>query len=193
MRRSASGGMGSVQCSQPRSENHALITGHIRTGACAWTRCSFGIMARRIIYGALSIMKVRCYRYCHKAARSQGSAEVSEAYDEAIWRAIFDRAGPASAISGSNESHRCIRSPGMRSMAQQPNRKFKPAVSLTRGRDDAVQRHQDPPEVCRCSRFDPQTRHSRPKNFLPRLFQAELLRRSDRVVGNRCMNLASPG
>src|SRR5680860_566430 len=61
----------------------------------------------------------------------------------------------------------------VRSLAQQPGRKLPSAVPATRGCYGEVQGHQNPAEICRRARLDPQPLQSRPSPQRPPYLQTE--------------------
>jgi len=75
---------------------------------------------------------------CHETPGSQGCAKIPEAYDEALWPAWTDRDGPSSVLPGRDEIHRNRDASGMRSLAQQPGRKFTSAIPPARRSNDTI-------------------------------------------------------
>ncbi len=119
---------------------------------------------------------------CDETAQSQGSAGVSEACDEALWPAAYDRDGSAAFVSSGDGGHRKWPNSSLRSLAQQSVGKLTPAVSAKGRGDGTVQGHQDAAEICLRSRLDPQPLQSRSSPHATRNLQAKTLRRVGRVA-----------
>ena len=77
-----------------------------QTGAGILIRCLSASTTSRITYGARSITKGSCLSFCHKTAASQGYPQVSEARDEALWSAGYDRHGQASVVPADDPGDR---------------------------------------------------------------------------------------
>ena len=73
----------------------------------------------------------------YETAGSPGSAEVSEAHDEAPWSAVANRYRPTSILFGCDEGARKSWTAEMRALAQQQSREFAPTVSKA-GRGDGA-------------------------------------------------------
>ena len=108
---------------------------------------------------------------CDETAGSSGSAEVSQAHDETLWRALVNRYRSASIVSCRDEGARQCRKAGLRSLAEQPGREFSSPVSKAGRGDGAVPGHQDPTEVCRCPCIDSQPLQPSTPSQSPRHFQ----------------------
>ena len=120
--------------------------------------------------------------FCREAAGSQGSAEVPEAHDEALWPAGFDRHGQASVIPGGVAGDRQRGSPRDQTTARQPGRKLAPADPRTRTDDGQIQGRRDRVKIRRRPRLDRQPLQPPAPSRPPRHFQARPNRRPGRVA-----------
>jgi len=94
--------------------------------------------------------------FATKRRDRKGSALILEVRDEKVRSTSVDCDRSTSFIPGGNEGDWQCRQSDLRALAQQPSRKLTPTISTTRGCDGQIQGHQDPAEIRRCSRLDPQ-------------------------------------
>ena len=120
--------------------------------------------------------------FCHKTPGSHGCVEVFEACDETLWPAQGNRDGPASILRRRAKVHWDCGASGVRSLAQQPGRKFSPTIPTTRTSDGEIQGIENSPKVRRCPCLDPQSFQPRPSPQQPRHLQTKSFCHPSRVA-----------